>query len=158
MTDPTSVLCFHAHVLYRLATVPQLTHCSSCPTQKTLFLCCCSIVLNGLHREHHSSVVFGLLHCCLSRGRCLATGLNATICIKCLGIFLLLSRCNDFAGTPIEVSHDRCIAWELLTGDTHKENNCREHIQVYNSAVALTSVDAEIKLPGSGPSCFLINN
>jgi hypothetical protein len=36
---------------------------------------------------------------------------------------------------------------ELLTGDTREANNYTEHIQEYNSAMAFSSLGAEIKSP-----------
>jgi hypothetical protein len=87
---------------YRLATVPQLTHCSKCPAnsisaptaQKTPFLCCCihccirvcwdsNVIAN--QPLSSTAVVYRantyqlLLYNCLSRGRCLARGPDVTI-------------------------------------------------------------------------------
>jgi hypothetical protein len=79
---------------YQLATASQLTHCCNCPTynnsartaHKTAFLCCCIHCCVRICWNAHviATQPFPSNGCCclqshLLRGRCLATGLHATI-------------------------------------------------------------------------------
>jgi hypothetical protein len=50
------------------------------------------------------------------------------------------------------------LVLQLLTGDSREENNYREHIWEYTSAVVFVSMGVEIKSPpGNGPRCFRVH-
>jgi hypothetical protein len=47
---------------------------------------------------------------------------SVSVYVKCLGIFMLLTSWNEFAGLPVEVQYDGCIT-RTAYGDIHKANN-----------------------------------
>jgi hypothetical protein len=45
-------------------------------------------------------------------------------------MFPLLSRCNEFAGTPMKALLDGPVT-KRLAGGKYEGNNCRKHVQKY---------------------------